>query len=563
MKSGTCRGVQIGVAMKKNKRKNTQNVESVAKSFYGFFHRISSVIVLCYMLLILVIMPFYSTDGYYKIGTDKAMLFRKGMMYCGRLLIPIILVMLCLRLISYIQEKGIKFWKDFQISKLLQYFKENYSITDGFVLLYGVVNFLSYLFTNYADEAMWGTAGWYMGVLPQLFVVFSYFIISRLWIKRDWVAMTLLPVSAFVFLLGYFNRFGIFRLDLRVDKATFISTIGNINWYCGYFMCTFFFGLYLFWQKQWKKSWQKGLLAGYVAIGFATLTTQGSNSGFFAMGAMFLVLFWLSAGDVKKMERFWEIAVLFFAPSAITYLLRITGLFEITFMDGVVDLFTYTVLPCIMTVVSVVCLLGVKKFAQKGNYPVKAAKLLAAIACWGAILLLVVYAVLLIVNTVGDGVISKVTGLPLDDVLTFKPYWGSRRGATWMAGAKCFLEQDFIHKLIGVGPDCMSIFMYQDGSEALRFLVDDTFGTDRLTNAHNEWLTQLLNLGVLGAAAYLAVFVSALKRYRGMLLGVLALGMYLVHSLVSFQQVMNAPLLFLVLGLCENQCRRAELIKQE
>jgi hypothetical protein len=36
-----------------------------------------------------------------------------------------------------------------------------------------------------------------------------------------------------------------------------------------------------------------------------------------------------------------------------------------------------------------------------------------------------------------------------------------------------------------------------------------------------------------------------------MLMGELALTIYFVNSMVSFQQVMNAPLLFLMLGICE------------
>ena len=36
----------------------------------------------------------------------------------------------------------------------------------------------------------------------------------------------------------------------------------------------------------------------------------------------------------------------------------------------------------------------------------------------------------------------------------------------------------------------------------------------------------------------------------------LALVMYGLHSMVSFQQVLNAPLLFLVIGMCEAERRK-------
>lgn len=105
-------------------------------------------------------------------------------------------------------------------------------------------------------------------------------------------------------------------------------------------------------------------------------------------------------------------------------------------------------------------------------------------------------------------------------------------------------------------------------------------------------------MGILGTVSYLAVFLVGMRRYgrggrerrlRESLCGesgaetgneteisgktcrqsqdslpefclggtgVLALSMYGVHSLVSFQQVLNAPLLFLTLGLCEAEMRK-------
>ena len=75
------------------------------------------------------------------------------------------------------------------------------------------------------------------------------------------------------------------------------------------------------------------------------------------------------------------------------------------------------------------------------------------------------------------------------------------------------------------------------------------------TNAHNEWLTTLVNMGLLGVAAYAAVFITALQTYRKNFLAVLLLLTYGIHSLISFQQVLNTPFFFLILGLCEAAAR--------
>ncbi len=86
----------------------------------------------------------------------------------------------------------------------------------------------------------------------------------------------------------------------------------------------------------------------------------------------------------------------------------------------------------------------------------------------------------------------------------------------------------------------------------------------------------MCNVGILGTVSYLAIFLVGMRRYgddgkenvagraareaegHGLCggLGLLALSMYGIHATVSFQQVLNAPLLFLVLGLCEAETRR-------
>ncbi|MDE6168054.1 MAG: hypothetical protein K2G28_06310, partial [Acetatifactor sp.] len=70
------------------------------------------------------------------------------------------------------------------------------------------------------------------------------------------------------------------------------------------------------------------------------------------------------------------------------------------------------------------------------------------------------------------------------------------------------------------------------------------------------WLNQLVNTGILGVCCYGGIFFCGAVRYRKDMAGLMALALYTVNSLVSFQQVMNAPLLFLILGICESRRRR-------
>ena len=135
--------------------------------------------------------------------------------------------------------------------------------------------------------------------------------------------------------------------------------------------------------------------------------------------------------------------------------------------------------------------------------------------------------------------------------------WGSGRGSLWSLACLGFGEADFSEKLIGVGPDCFAPYLLSLGRAPV-ITKEGYWGNAIFANAHNEWLNQLINIGILGVCCYGSIFVVALKRYRGIFLGILAIVMYGIQSLVSFQQVLSTPFLFLVLGLCEATCRRAK-----
>lgn len=65
----------------------------------------------------------------------------------------------------------------------------------------------------------------------------------------------------------------------------------------------------------------------------------------------------------------------------------------------------------------------------------------------------------------------------------------------------------------------------------------------------------VINLGVLGTTAYAAVFLTALRKYRRNSMAIMLLFTYGMHSLISFQQVLNTPFFFLLLGVCEAEQR--------
>ena len=138
--------------------------------------------------------------------------------------------------------------------------------------------------------------------------------------------------------------------------------------------------------------------------------------------------------------------------------------------------------------------------------------------------------------------------------------WGSGRGGLWRFAWQGFVRGDLKQKLIGAGPDCFAEYIYST-LPAYELTPTEGFWEGTIyANAHNEWLNALVNLGLLGTTVLAGIFAVGIKRYKGLPFGILVIAMYGVNSLISFQQVLSTPFLFMALGLCENSVRKDKLL---
>lgn len=539
--------------------KGKQQQESVAQTIKNLSAEVLDWVVCIYMFFILAVMPFYHQEGYSHIGTDKSYFFRQCSLKFGILVLPLLALYFIGAVIVLKQEKK---RASFSAHKWLE---EHFSVTDWFALFYGASVLASYVFSAYKEEAFIGTRGWYMGMLPHLTLVAIYFLISRMWKREKWVVWCGLLASAAVFALGILNCFGIHPIDMKIKNNLFISTIGNVNWYCGYLTAIFFGGLALFWQMD-RKKWQyRLLLTLYVLIGFVTLVIQGSSSGILALAAVLFVMFCLSAEEGRLMQAFWEAVLILSMGCLACWLIQLSGLGKLNVnggTDGIFSLLNNSYISLFMTIVSCLMLAWVVFSNHKNSYPASIFKETAKMAGFIGGGLLLVYVLLLAVNTLMGGRISQALQMPQENPLMFSYQWGSYRGITWYAGIRCFLEQDFLHKLVGAGPDCMSAFLYQDGTEGLVTIVKELFFDNRLTNAHNEWLTILVNEGIFGCISYVGMMCTAIRRFlkgRKISMAAGACGFcvlaYTVNNVFSFQQSMSVATIFIVMGMGESFLR--------
>ncbi|MCM1118792.1 MAG: O-antigen ligase family protein [bacterium] len=507
-----------------------------------------------YMIIMMVVLPLYTTEtGYTSIGTEKCMFFRSVSVASCRVIIPISAVYLLCRLAQWLRTKkgsgaGIKI--------------HILSGTDLFALLYLAAVVGSYLHTAFQEptergDAFYGVYGWYLGLLTQLLFVGIYFMISRFWRRRAWMVLLWAVPMVIVCLLGYLNRFGIYPLAMEATGPQYISTIGNINWYCGYLVTVLSMFAYYLWQGRelCEKRWIYIGLCLLLGVGLSTLVTQGSSSGVVTLLVLLGVFYLFSMRNVEKLRRFWTGCILLAAVCILTYVIRLIWPEAITYTESTTDILTLSPLPFLLLAVSLLCRYLVCRNSGNGRFQPRGWIILGVCVWAAAGVAVLVYIVLLVVNTLYPGCIGGLSEL---DSFTFNFSWGSNRGITWTAGMSCFLSQDIMGKLVGVGPDAMGLYIHSGIAPELKRLVEDYFGRLILTNAHNEWLTVLINEGILGAVGYIGLMVTAVWRYlraggKDALAGAAGMGIlaYTVNNIFSFQQVMSTSAVFIILGIGE------------
>lgn len=533
----------------------------VCREYLGLLLRAVTVF---YVLMTGVAMPLYykRASAYGTIGSDKAGFFQTWGIAAAKAMLVLLpaYAVFCLfcRLRESRKQKG-------RLVLLFNELLDTLSLTDKFACFYTAALCLSYYYTAYRDTAWLGTDGWYMGFLPQLCFLLFYFCISRFTRRTDRVRLLLAmsAVSFVVFLLGILNRFGVNPLGMTYSGPDFISTIGNINWYCGYWSVLFPLsaGVFLFCgekghdgQGRWKRP-----LAGVVLFtGFATGLCQGSDSGILTLLALLFLCGCLSVKNAGQFGRYLELLVLFCGAALLLGTVQLCFPERNRYVTAAYRILVQKPLVPALGLLFAGLRLFWKRCGNKERNMRRVRLIWQCLAC-GLGIGLFLFFLLIIRNTTEPGSIGSLSGYSL---FTFNEQWGSSRGATWTLGVQTWLSQDTLHRFLGVGPDCMAAYIYGGSDEALLAATQASFGNHRLTNAHGELLSVLVNMGVLGLIGFAGMVISGLCRFlrrRQSCVWCAACGLgifcYLVNNLFSFWQIMNISQMFLVLGLGEGFLR--------
>ncbi len=519
-----------------------KKTSGLAKETGGYVHKVIREVTATYVFLILTLYPLYYQNKYYNMGDAKWIFFRNVTGVFMGVVITLYCIYMCI-----LANKG-------EIRSYLEGIKLSY--LDKFVLGYFIAVLISVLLSPNKDAIIWGYDGWYMGLIAQTCFVLIYFFVSRYWRYDQSAIVIYLTTAMIVFFLAIIMRFNIDPMEMYKDldesyKILFLTTIGQATWYSSYMCIIFPIGMFAFWHSD--KKWARIFGGIFTSLGFMTMVTQNSDSAFIAFGVIFVAMFWISVESNKRFERFLEVMLLGLASY------RVMGIFQILFPDQAVDLDTLPTFTCqslamLLLLIAVALAYVGFRYLEKNRKEFDISKYrVIRVAVLVLILLALLAGVIYIaLNTTGKLPESMRS---TNNYLMFNEFWGNNRGSSWMISVGTFIQSGWLRKLFGAGPDGFASSVYQFYGDVL----NKKWGENTiLTCGHNEWLTAIINMGLVGGLLYLGIFVSAIKRffakskeYPELIAIAISILSYMGHNFFCYQQIICTPTIFILIGAGE------------
>lgn len=534
--------------------------------------KINNLIISLYLFVMLGFFPLYYRYQYANMGDEKYKIFLYVSSVC---VVVSFLLCVCSGVLSARTVVGIKTNKRMDIKKYI-----GSHPLDTAVILYFGTTIISFLLSDFKDIAWKGADGWFMGLLSQILFVAVYFLITKTWSYRPWVLRLLGISSVLVFIIAIFHRFDVDILPIYGNlkakyKVLFLSTMGQSSWYSS-FLCTVFpIGLFIFFYERDKK---KRILAGiYSAIAMMSLVTQNTDSAFLSLFAVVMVLFYLSFDG--KIKEFLEVILLILASFCFMGICQRIFAVRMIPLDSLSLFMSQSALMWILLVAvsGIYCwMYGKEVFGQrpgtasknkKKNKRVESEQKSIPRTIFWMVFVLIAAAVLLVLlfivlNT--TGVLQSALGYQsTNNYLLFDNQWGNGRGFAWKFAVATFGEMPFLQKLFGVGPDCFSAY----AASVPEYLgqMKAFWGDLVLTNAHNEYLTKLYNIGIVGLLAYVMMLVTGVRTFLknrdiNSFLPAFALCIvsYMAHNIFCYEQVCCTPFFYILLGIGSNLIHNQE-----
>ncbi|MBQ3794113.1 MAG: hypothetical protein II798_07425, partial [Lachnospiraceae bacterium] len=242
------------------------------------------------LLAVGVGLPLFYHDGYVQISSWKYLYFQNTMKLALWCILPVLVMYGVFRVDK--ETISPKVWKEkLQKSNLTR-------ATLVFTLLLSI----SYVCAVDRQEALWGTDGWFMGYLTYLSLLACALMIGHFFPYKR-LGMGIVAGAGFLVIFwGICNRFSIYPVQMTLSSPEFISSMGNVNWMCGYLslIVPLIVGIYFGAETKWQKS----LILIPTALSMGFLIVEGSESAFLILIVLFLGVFFLAGTEETYQNRF-------------------------------------------------------------------------------------------------------------------------------------------------------------------------------------------------------------------------------------------------------------------
>lgn len=462
--------------------------------------KLRRILTVTYLIMLCTLLPLYMQSGYYKLGEAKGLVF---MALSGAFFIALVIVLLV---------------------------KKN-KLSPGVFGVLIFTNIVTFLFAVDKKTALLGLEGWRMGLVTILLMIFFACLLSEGIDLNGYIVAAILITSFIISIITILERFGINIIPVASDDTSFVATVGNINWLTGFLAVFVPMGVGI---ATTRKRFSPLFFASevYVIAGLMALLVQGSDSALLVIIGTYAFLWWLSLRDRDAFK---------------SYLIQI-------FTLGIA-----------MVAVHVLMLFAGDRYNYSGNMLITLCKTHTGIILMAAMLF--IYRLSRFFEEVNlewkkdlyrrGMLILTAIGIAAGLLVFFGIYtdfFGNGRGIIWRISGDMYSQLTPFRKIVGVGQDCYYSYAYSTPEWSESFL--NVFEGYRLTNAHNIYLTTLIENGVMGLLGLLFVFGYTLtelvkaseKKKHAAIICALPIVSYLVNGLVSFSQILSASYVFMILG---------------
>ena len=446
------------------------------------------------------------------------------------------------------------------------------SFTDYAALAFVLACAISTVLSDYIEMAFLGEVtvagashGRNNGLLLMLFYAAVYFTVTRCWKYKEYVFVGLAVTSGVVSLLAVLNTFyvdplNMFALFVHDEKVynEFLSTIGNKNMFSSHLCVTLPAAVTMFVHSERKLF--KAIYLCAAALGGMAFVACDSDSAVLGLGVFAAVFLIVYVRRPQRLKQFLLMLTVMLGSVKLLGLIAAAGAQHKT-LEAIPSKImhadaAYVVLAVLAVLTALLYLLDYKTPGKclPRAVPVVLGSLLG-LAVLGGLGTVVYFSVIDTKTDLGE----------LDRTLRFSDSWGTHRGFMWNKAMEEFGKLSFIKKLFGTGPETFYYIFSPHFAE-----LYDRFGDGSTDAAHNEYINYLLNIGIVGLAAYLTFAGSALvrafkaaRRYPLTLVFASAVVAYMAQAVVNIALPIATPLFFLFLALCEAGARTASREKEE